>query len=113
MSVGVNGARERRTKPGEVRAAVDGVDVVGEGIDFLVVGVVVLDSDFDRQRVANLFEVDRFVVKNVAALVEMLHEFGDAAAIVELVRLLWLFAFIFDRDANAFVEKGFLAETLR
>jgi len=42
----------------------------------------------------------------------VLHEFSNAATIVKLVRLLRLFAFVFDRDANAFVEKGFFPQTL-
>ena len=45
-------------------------------------------------------------------LVQMLDELGDAALVVKLVRALRLFAFILDRDANAFVQKGLFAQAL-
>src|SRR5687768_10792831 len=51
-------------------------------------------------------------MQNVAALIQVLHELRDAAAVVELVRLLRLFALVLDRDANAFVEKRFFAQSL-
>ena len=46
----VERARQRGPEAGDVGAAVDGVDVVGEGEDVLGVGVVVLEGDLDRRR---------------------------------------------------------------
>ena len=95
-----------------MRAAVHRVDVVGKGIDLLVVAVVVLNRDFDRKAVAFLLKIERLVVKRALVLVQMFDEFRNAALVVELVRTLRLFALVFDRDANAFVEKGLLAQAL-
>ena len=100
-------------KPGQVCAAVDGVDVVGERVDLLVVAVVVLNGHFDRQGIAFLLKVERLVVKRRFVLVEMFYKLSDAALVVKLVRALGFFAFILDRDANALVEKGLLSEPLR
>ncbi len=52
LADGVDGARERGAEAGEMRAAVDGVDVVGEAEDGLGVAVVVLERDFDFDVVA-------------------------------------------------------------
>ena len=51
-------------------------------------------------------------MQRALVLVEMLDELGDAALVIELVRLFWLFAFVLDRDADALVEKGLLAQPL-
>jgi len=51
-------------------------------------------------------------VQDRLVLVEVLDEFGDAAAIVELVRLLRLFALVVDRDADTFIEKSLFAQAL-
>ena len=45
----VDGARQRRSKPDDVGAAVVGVDVVGEGEYGLCVAVVVLEGDLHRR----------------------------------------------------------------
>ena len=94
-------------------AAIDRVDVVGERIDLLVVAIVVLDGYFDRKRIADLLEINRLVVQHALILVQVLHEFGNAAAIVKLVRLFRFFPFIANRDANALVEKSFFAQPFR
>ena len=52
LADGVDGARERSPESGEVRAAINGVDVVGEAEDRLGVAVVVLQRDFDLNVVA-------------------------------------------------------------
>ena len=72
-----------------------------------------MDRDFDRKCVGNFLEIDWLVVQHALVLVEVLDEFGDAAPIVELVRLLRFFAFVFDRDANTFIEKSFFAQAFR
>ncbi len=55
----VYGARQRRAEAGEVRAAVHGIDGVGEGEDVFSVGVVVLQRDFHVHGAALAFHVDR------------------------------------------------------
>src|SRR5205807_7402011 len=61
----------------------------------------------------DLFKVDRFVMQDGLILVQMFDEFGNAAAIIKLVRFLCLFTLVLDRDPNAFVKKSFFAQTLR
>src|ERR1041385_4954720 len=95
-----------------MRAPIDRVDIIREGINLLVITVVVLNSDFDRERVTNLLKVDWLVVQHGFVLVQVLHELSDTAAIVKLVRLLVLFPLIFDRYPDAFVEKSFFAQAL-
>src|SRR5262245_57507807 len=94
-------------------ATVNCVDIVGKGVDLLVITVVVLDRNLDRQSISNLLEIDRFVVQHRLVLVEMFYEFRDAAAVIKLVRLFRLFALIFDRDADALVKKSFFTKPLR
>ena len=67
-----------------MRAAIDRVDVVGEAENGFGVGVVVLEADFDVYLVLVGFHVDRFVVQDGLAAVQMLDEFGDAAVVLEL-----------------------------
>ena len=67
-----------------MRAAVDGVDVVGKGEDRLGVAVVVLQRDLDLDAVALGFHVDRLVVQHLLAPVEVLDELRDAAGVLEL-----------------------------
>jgi hypothetical protein len=67
-----------------MRAAVDRVDVVGEGEDGLGVGVVVLQRDLHHHAVALGLHVDGLLVQHLLALVEVLDELGDAAGVLEL-----------------------------
>src|ERR1035438_1516285 len=48
----VDGAGERGAKPGEVRAAIDGIDVIGKAENGLGIAVVVLQRDFKFDGVA-------------------------------------------------------------
>ena len=91
-------------------AAIDRVDVVGEGIDLLVIAIVVLDRYFDRKRVADLLKIDRLVVQHILVFVEVLHELGNAAAIIKLVRTFRFLAFVMNGDTDALVEKSLFAQ---
>ena len=84
-------------------SAVDRVDVVGERVDLFVVAVVVLNGDLKREILRLLLKVDRLIVKRGLVLIQVLDELRDSTFVIELVRTLRLFAFVFDRDANAFV----------
>ncbi len=98
-----------------MRAAIDGVDVVGEAEDVLAVAVVVLEGDFHGERAAVgqlplSFEVDRLVVQHSFAAVQVLDELGDAAAVMKLVRLDRVHALVGQGDPQALVQERQLAQ---
>ena len=74
---GVDGAGQRAAEAAQVRAAIHGVDVVGEAEDVFRVAVVVLQRDFHGEhaavrQLALAFEVDRLVVQDGLAAVQCL-----------------------------------------
>lgn len=94
-----------------MRAAVNRIDVIGEGEDLLVIRIVVLHRNFDGQvifRSRSFFKIYRLGMKNVLVLVEMLDEFGDAALIEEFVFLFRFGTLVSDRDPDAFIEESLL-----
>src|SRR5277367_2859332 len=111
IGVVIDGARERGAEAGKVRAAVNRVDGVGEGENIFGVAVVVLQRDFDFDLVALAFDVDGRIVQHAFAFVEVLDEFGDAAGEAKFGFLAT--ALVVERDFQAFVQEGELAETLR
>ena len=76
-------ARQRELEAGEVRAALFRVDVVDEGVDILLITVVVLHGDLDDSRVLDAVEVDGLGVQHFFLAVEVLDERADAALEVE------------------------------
>src|SRR6185295_16397521 len=114
LGVVVYRPRECRSKAGHVRSAIHRVDVVGERMDDLVVAVVILDRDFDGERLCCrrfAIEVNWMSVQYALILVQMLYEFRDSALVKELVRLLG--SLIVDADAYTGVQEGLLAQPLR
>src|SRR5271157_4108489 len=101
-----------------MRSAIYGVDVVGKTEDRFGVSVVVLQRDLHGHAVALGFHVDRLVVQNALAAVQMPDELGDAAVVLEL-GLLGLAglgigdALVLERDEQSLVEEGQLAQALR
>ncbi len=83
----VDGARQRRAEAGEMRSAIDGVDVVGEAEDGLGVGVVVLQRNLHDDAALLGLHVDGLLVQHLLALVEQLDELGDAAGVLVGLRL--------------------------
>src|SRR5262249_5844204 len=89
LTEGVDGPGERGAEAGEVRTAIDRVDVIREARNIFGVEVVVLQRHFHaelaavRQILLGL-EVNRLVVQDRLALVEQLDELGDTAGIEEL-----------------------------
>ena len=80
----------------------------------LVIAVVVLNRDLDRQRIGFggfSIEMNRLAVKNGLVLVQMLNELGDAALIEKLVRLLG--SLVVDADSNTRIQESFLTQALR
>ena len=59
------------------------------------------------------FEIDRLVVQNRFAAIQMLDELGDAAAVKELLGADVLAALIGQHDLEAFVQECQLPQTLR
>src|SRR5207342_3094817 len=86
LGVGVDGARERALEADQVASTLVGVDVVGERVDALVVRVVPLHRDLDRDAVLLRLEEDRRV-EDILRLVEELDEADDAALELEEVAL--------------------------
>ena len=74
-------------KPTQVGAAFMGVDVVGEGEDLLVVGVVVLDGDLDLDPLLAAGKEDRLRMQRGFGAVEIFDERDDAAFVVKHVAL--------------------------
>src|ERR1700741_5217072 len=104
----IDGTREGRAEAGEVRAAIDGVDGVGECENVLAVGVVVLEGDFDFDVAFLAFHVDRGIVEGGFAAVQVLDEFRDAAGEAELGGLFR--ALVGERNFQAFVEECVFTE---
>ena len=114
----VDGAGQRGAETGEVRAAVNRVDVVGEAENAFGVGVVVLQADFHDDAVFLGFHVDRLVVQNLLAAIQVLDELGDAAVVLELSVLRFAGlriggALVGQRDQQAFVQESQFAQALR
>ena len=63
IGVVIDRARERGAKAGKVRAAVNGIDRVGEGENIFGVAVVILQRDFDIHLLALALHVDRRIVQ--------------------------------------------------
>ena len=117
LAGGVDGAGEGGLEAGKMRAAIDRVDVVGEGEDGFGVRVVVLHGDLHGHLIALGFHVNRLVVQDGFALVEVLDELRDAADV--LVHLLAGFAgfsvggaLVGEGNFDALVEKGKLAQAV-
>src|SRR5208337_4167340 len=107
----VDGAREGGAEAGEMGAAVDGVDGVGEREDVFAVGVVVLQGDFDFDGAFFTLHVDRRIVEGGLAAIEVLDELGDAAGEAEFGGL--FAALVIEGDFQAFVEESVFAEARR
>ncbi len=107
----IDGAGQRGAKAGKVRAAIDGVDGVGEGKDVFRVAVVVLQRDFHFHVVALALDGDGRIVQHLLAAIEMLDELDDAAGEAKLGG--FVAALVLQRDLQALVQKGQLAQPLR
>ena len=113
----VDGAGQRSAEAGEMRAAVDSVDVVGEAEDGFGVAVVVLQADFHDDAVFLGFHVDRLVVQDLFAAIEVLNELRDAAVVLEVGVLGFAGLrigrpLVGQRNEQAFVQEGELAQPL-
>jgi hypothetical protein len=78
LRVGVEGAREHRLQPGEMRSSLVRVDVVHEGEQGLGVGVVVLERHLHLVPVPLAGEEDHILVKDLLVAVQVLDEGPNA-----------------------------------
>ena len=109
--VRVERSRERVAEAGEVGAAVDRVDVVREGVDAFREGVVVLERDLhDGVVLVGLLDVDGLVVERLVRPIKVADERHDPA--VEVVVRLGVVALVVERQEQALVQVGGLAEPL-
>ena len=110
VGVVVEDARQRRAEAGEVRAAVDGVDAVGEAEGVIGIAVVILHGRLHDGVVGLLGHVDGLRVDDRLVAVEAPDEAGDAA--FEVVGLLLVVAAVVEGDLQAAVEIGHLADAV-
>ncbi len=68
-----------------MRATIALWNVVGEAQHFLVVGIVPPHRDFNGHTVFFALDINRCFQKRLLALVDILHEFDNAAIIVEFL----------------------------
>ena len=106
----VDHARQRRTEPGQMRAAIALRNVVGEAQHVLVVAVVPPQRTLNGNAVLLGGDRDRLGQHGLLGTVEILHECGDAALIVQVDGLRLGMAVVSDGDEHTRVQKGELAQ---
>ena len=97
-----------------MRSSFDCVDVIREAENRIAVGIVVLQRDFHADHAAGrhfalALDVNRLVVENILALVQVLDELGDTALEKKLCIADGLLALVGKRDAQAFIQERQLA----
>ncbi len=94
-----------------MRAAVDGIDGVGEGKDVFGVAVVVLQRDFQFHVVALALDGNGRIVQHLFAAIQVLDEFDDASGETKFDG--FVAALVLQRDLQSLVQKSVLAQPLR
>ena len=95
-----------------MRAALGGVDVVGERQHQLAVTVRVLHRDLGHRGAARTLHVDDLVVQRRFGAVEVLHELADTALVVHDLLDGLVIALVAQRDLEARVEECLLTQPL-
>src|SRR5579859_8085570 len=108
--VAVEHVGQGSAEPGQVAAALDGVDGVGEREHVLDERVVVLQRDLDLGALDLALDVERRRVDHHLAAIQGAHERDDAALEVEGVRHVEVL--VGERDLEPLVEVGHLAEAV-
>src|SRR5450759_662158 len=101
---------QRSSETGQVRPAVDGVDVVREAEDVLGVCVVVLERDLDGRGSFSPLYVDRAVVESFFVPVQVTDKRDEAPLKIE--RTFTVGPIVNQTDPEPLVEVGRLAEAL-
>ena len=110
VGVGVQGPGEGGPEPGQVRAALLGVDVVGERVHRVRVAIVPLQGDLRLDAVPVAPHVDRCGINGRLVLVEELDKRVDATLVLEATALSG--PLVLERDRDAGIEEGQLAEAM-
>jgi hypothetical protein len=105
-----HGPGECRLETDQVRAAFVGIDVVGEGVNFLVIPVVVLDGDFDFDALLDTFEENRRRMDGGLGPVDVFNKGGYSPFIMKIVP--FFSAFVEDMNAHAGIQEGHLTQSL-
>ena len=110
LDIAVDGSGQRRSETDQMASALDCIDVVRERVDRFVVGIVVLDRDFDCDFATSPFREGAFIrnenglfVKWGARSVQVLNEGDDSALVTEIV--FFIVVLVLDDDADAGIEK--------
>ena len=111
LDVLVEGPRHRRAQPGEMRAAVPLRNVVGEALDVLLVRVVPLHRDLNRDAVLLPHRIKDVGMKHALGAIDVLDEAFHSAR--EREHFLLRAALVDQDDLHAAVEERELAESLR
>lgn len=110
VGVVVDGARERRLEPSEMRATLPRVDVVRERVRRRLDVLGGLHGDLDGDAVVLTLEVDDVVVQRIAGLVEVFDELPDAALVLEGGLRGLVAALVGERDLDAGVQERQLTQ---
>ena len=105
----VDHARQRGLEAHQMRAALGGVDIIGEGVNVLSIAVVILQRGLDGHAVLYALDVNRLREEHLAVFIEEFDKLADTALIVENALLLPALALIAQHDLDALVQKGHLA----
>ena len=117
LSIGVDHPGEGGLEARFVHAASGGVDVVGKGIDDLIIAVVPLEGDLRLAVLPDAGDIDHVLVQGLLRPVQVGDEFPDASLIAHgvppgfLRKFRALGPFVKDGDAQARVQEGLLPHT--
>ena len=95
-----------------VHPALGGGDVVRERVQALVVAGVPLHREVDFAGLGRLVERDDILGDRLLRRVQVAHEVGDAAVVLEDHVELWFHAFVAERDLEPAVQERHLAKPL-
>ena len=109
LAVGVERAGQRCAEAGNVRAPLDGADVVYVRVDILGVFAGVLHGDIETDAVEFALDVDDLGVQRFAGPIEILDELDDPALVAESLALVG--PFVAEDDLHALVEERQLLQS--
>ena len=95
-----------------MRSAFHGIDVIGKGVDHLLVALVELQRHFRRHVVLFAVEINDLVVDGRLVLVQKLHEGNDAALVLEGLFPNGALPLVDKRDLDALIKERQLSQAL-
>ena len=106
----VDGAGQRRAKPGQVGATVRVGNRVGKAQDLVGVAVVVLQNAIDKDLVLFRAQINRLGMDHLLVLADLPDELLDPILVVETLALLR--SFVLQDDFQPRIQKGQFAQTV-